>query len=647
MYPLGSVLRGESAISGPAKMQAYKALPVGLLLLALLSACGFSGSSSTGTDAPASVSSTPSSTGSGGGGNDPPAPTTDSTPGPTGSQDAIIATPSVPGTFSVTAGANQTLTITFTSSDGQPIQGLAISGTTLPQGWTELDDNDCRLVGAGSSCVATLSYAPTGVGSGSLTLNYIFINNAGQPQAPGGSITIPYAATAANNVVAVASPAGQVDAAVGGGKQTVVVNFTTDDGNAATQLAVTSDLGGLPAGWSSSASSFSCAIVSSGNGCQLQLSFGPASAASGVLALSYSYVDDSGASRTGTLNIPYAATSNGNVVATVSPSGQVTAVQAGGLQPVNVTFTTADGRSASGLQVLFNLAALPAGWTSKQSSFACASVSTGNGCQLALAYAPAAIARGTLSLDYYYLNAAGSVSIGTVNIPYAATTNDNIVGTAAPSGQISAIVGQASPSVVVAFTTDDGRPATALQVTGGLSTLPAGWSSAQGAAFACPGVNSGNGCQLTLSYTPAGADSGTVALSYSYLNDAGEAKTGTVDIPFRATTDNTVNATPTPSSLSVASGSSTPVTILFTTSDGNPATALAITSGLSTLPPGWSSSSGTFTCANVDGSGGCELSLTYAPTAAASGILTLGFSYANDSGIAKSGSVSIGYTATP
>jgi hypothetical protein len=631
--------------------KAHKAVPFGLLLLALVSACGFDGSSSSGTDAPtsdpASVSVDPSS--GGGGGGPPPGPEMGSS-GPTGSQDTVIATPSVPGTFDVTAGANQTLTVTFTSSDGLPIRGLAISGTTLPQGWSGLQGYDCTQVGAGNSCVATLNYAPTSVGNGTLILNYIYIDNADEAQAsPGGSIAIPYAATTNNNVAAVASPTGQVNAAAGGSKQTVAVNFTTDDGNAATQLTVTNNLASLPAGWSSSSSSaFSCAIVSSGNGCQLLLYFAPASSStSGVLALQYGYVDDSGASRTGTLNIPYAATSSGNVVATIGPSGQVTAVQNGGVQPVTITFATADGRPASGLVVLSDLTSLPAGWTAKTTSFGCANVSTGNGCQLMLSYAPTAIARGTLSLDYYYLDATGTVSIGTANVAYAATTNDNVVGTAAPSGQISAIVGQASPSVVVTFTTDDGRPATALQVTGGLSALPAGWSSAQGAAFACPGVNGGSGCQLTLTYTPVAADSGTIALSYSYLNDAGEAKTGTVDIPFVATTNNTINGTPSTSSLSVTSGSVTPVTIVFTTSDGNPATAFAITSGLSPLPSGWSSSSGTFTCATVNGSNACELSLTYAPTAAANGTLTLGFSYLNNSGIAKSGNVAISYTATP
>jgi hypothetical protein len=43
---------------------------------------------------------------------------------------------------------------------------------------------------------------------------------------------------------------------------------------------------------------------------------------------------------------------------------------------------------------------------------------------------------------------------------------------------------------------------------------------------------------------------------------------------------------------------------------------------------------------------GCELALSYAPTAADSGTVTLGFSYTNNSGTAKTGTISIPYTAT-
>ncbi len=82
----------------------------------------------------------------------------------------------------------------------------------------------------------------------------------------------------------------------------------------------------------------------------------------------------------------------------------------------------------------------------------------------------------------------------------------------------------------------------------------------------------GAGCQLALTYAPSGADSGTLALSYTYDNNAGVAKTGSVSIPYRATTDNNVAAAPSQNPLAVLIGSSTNVNIVFATDDPNPAT---------------------------------------------------------------------------
>jgi hypothetical protein len=252
-----------------------------------------------------------------------------------------------------------------------------------------------------------------------------------------------------------------------------------------------------------------------------------------------------------------------------------------------------------------------------------------------------------LSLNYSYFDAGGTYNVGSFNVPYAATTNDNVVGTVAPSGQISAIVGEASPTVAVTFTTDDGRPATALNVTTDLASLPAGWTSSAG-TFTCTEVDGGTAdCVLPLTFTPTAAVNGSLAIAYTYNNNAGEAKTGTVNIPYVATTNNSVNATASQSSLNVLTGSTTPITVTFVTDDGNPASALTVTSGLSPLPAGWSSGSGTFTCSSITTGTGCQISLSYAPTAADSGSLTLAFGYTNNSGVAKTGSLVIAYTASP
>jgi len=149
-----------------------------------------------------------------------------------------------------------------------------------------------------------------------------------------------------------------------------------------------------------------------------------------------------------------------------------------------------------------------------------------------------------------------------------------------------------------------------------------------------------------LTYAPAAAAAGTLMLGYGYKNNAGESKTGSINIPYRATTNDNVVGTASQNPLLVMSGTSTVITVTFTTDDGNLASGLSITSGLDTLPTGWSSTSTAFSCASVSVGTGCQLSLTYAPMAAGTGTLTLGFSYTNDSGIAKTGTVSVPYTAT-
>jgi hypothetical protein len=568
--------------------------------------------------------------------------------GITGTDNSVVATSSVAGSVSVVVGASQTISVTFNSSDGRAISGFAISDTTLPAGWSGQSFFGCASVSTGNGCVLNLTFSPTAVGSATLTLNCVFVDNAGEARTPAVCLTIPYVATPYNNVLGTTSPSGQINAVIGAGSQSVSVNFTTDDGNPATNFILTSSLTTLPSGWTSAAAGLSCAIVSTGNGCQLVLAYAPITAGSGTLTLGYSYTDDSGASRTGALNIPYSTASSNTVVATASPSGQVTAVENTAGQAVAVTFTTDDGKPATGLKLTSNLTALPTGWSSTSKSFSCGSVSTGNGCQLHLTYAPTALTGGMLSLSYSYTDGAGAAQNGLLNIAYTATTNDSVVGTPAPSGQINAVVGSGSQAVAVTFTTNDGRPATALVLTTSLAALPAGWSSTD-TSFACSGVSTGTGCQLPLTYAPTAAGNGTLVLNYSYQNNADELKTGSVSIDYRSTTHNNIVGTPSPSALAVNLGSTTTVTFTFTTDDGNPATSLLLTSDLTALPtlfPGWASASSGLTCATVSTGTGCQLTLTYSPTAVASGTLSLTYSYLDDSGTPNAGSVSIGYLAT-
>jgi hypothetical protein len=618
----------------------HRLLLLGVLALPAFSGCG---SSSRGSESGTEVQST-------NGGSMPTGPVTPPKAGPvgggvSGTDNKVAATASVDA-LAVAVGTSQTVTVTFTSADGLPISGFSVYGSlgTLPAGWSAPTSLTCAIVGPGSGCVLSLSYAPTAVETGTLTLDCVYVDNAGLPRTPGPCMTLAYAATSSNHIVASVSPVGEIDANVGG-KQPVSVSFTTDDGNAVTALTLSTNLAALPSGWSSKATGLNCAVVSTGNGCQLALNFAPTAAAAGTLTLNYSYTDGSGGASSGALNIPYATTPQETVVASVSPNGQIDAALMGGQQTVAVTFTTNDGNAASGLRLVSDLSKLPAGWSSTSTAFGCDSVSTGNGCQLQLKFAPLALGGGTLTLRYSYNDAGGVPNFGLLTIPYAATTNDNVVGTASPTGQIVAMLGSPAQAVSVAFTTDDNRLATALQVTNNLAALPAGWTNTAG-SFACSVLGSGSTCQLPLNYAPTGVDNGTLTLNYAYVNNAAQAKTGSVVIDYRTTTNDNVLAAVNPISLSVVTGSgSNPVMVTFTTDDGNVASALS--ADLTVLPADWSSAASTFTCATVSVGASCQVSLNYSPTVAASSTLAFGYSYVNSAGTTKTGTVSIPYTAAP
>jgi hypothetical protein len=250
-----------------------------------------------------------------------------------------------------------------------------------------------------------------------------------------------------------------------------------------------------------------------------------------------------------------------------------------------------------------------------------------------------------MSLGYTFTDSGGTPRTGTVNLAYAATTNDNVVAVASPSGAINAVVGQGSQSLTVTFTTDDGRGATNLQITNDMTTLPTGWATSD-PGFGCFGLGKEFVCQMSLSYAPTAASAGTLPVNYAYINDAGEYKTGSLDLAYRATTHDNVVGIATPATVSVATGAGATVAVVFSTDDRNPATSLAITAGLASLPAGWSATANDVACATVSAGTTCALNLTYAPTTVATGSLTLTYAYFDDSGTAKTGTVNIPYTAT-
>jgi len=282
-----------------------------------------------------------------------------------------------------------------------------------------------------------LNYAPVVAARGTLTVDYSYTDDSGAARhRPDRHSLFQHLGQHRRRT---ASPAGQINAAVKSGGQPVAVTFVTDNGKAATNLTITSGLTALPAGWSSASHAFSCASVSTGNGCQLEFDLCAGALGSGTLTLGYAYTDDTGKAQTGTFNLAYAATTNDNVVATPSPIGADHALVAGGTQTVSVVFTTDDGRLATALLLTSSLTALPPGWSSTASSLACPSVSGGSGCALSLTYKPQVYGAGTLILNYSYKNNAGRTRTGSLSIPYRATTDDTISGTTSPKSPLSGV----------------------------------------------------------------------------------------------------------------------------------------------------------------------------------------------------------------
>jgi len=263
----------------------------------------------------------------------------------------------------------------------------------------------------------TLTYTPTADASGTLSIGFAYTDNAGAAKT--GTVSIPYAATEHDNVLSTTSPAGQVTDVIGNAPRPVTVTFTTDDGNPAHALSITSGLSSLPLGWSSSASSFTCATASTGTGCQLHLTFTPTATATGTLAFGYAYTDNAGSAKTGTVTIHYVSTSHNTILGTPNPAGTVR-VKVGLSEPIAVTFTTNDGNTATDFQITSNLSpgSLPGGW-SGPNGFSCNTVSSGAGCAITLTYAPATNATGTITLDFSYIDSASTAQTGSATVSYS------------------------------------------------------------------------------------------------------------------------------------------------------------------------------------------------------------------------------------
>jgi hypothetical protein len=387
----------------------------------------------------------------------------------------------------------------------------------------------------GAACAAALC----GCGSSSYSSQYGSSAAAGSSAAgSSGGSTNPTGFSGAPSSVngthdsVVATPPSQIVSVEVGTTQTVSVTMNSNDGRTITGFAISNAAGqALPAGWSAPAS-FGCDSLSTGSGCVLNLTFAPSMYEVGQsLTLHYVYVDNAMEPvTTDSLTLSYQATTNDNVTPVLAPIGQINATVNAGSQTVTATFTTDDGHPASAL-ALTNDGTLPPGWSAPSPS-TCATVSAGAPCQLSWVYTPSAPGNGTISVDYSFNDDSGTAKSASFNIPYAATANDNVVGAVSPLSPISVVAGTPQ-AVTITFTTDDGFQASNLSMD--LSTLPAGWSAAA-TPFTCSTISTGTACQATLTYRPpAAGDNSTLPLTYAYSDNAGVAKTGSVNIAYTST----------------------------------------------------------------------------------------------------------------
>lgn len=424
------------------------------------------------------------------------------------------------------------------------------------------------------------------------------------------------------------------------------VTFTSDDGASISNLSITSGLT-LPAGWTGPAT-FTCATVSTGNGCLLSLNYAPTAAGSGTITLAYSYTNNAGTAKTGSLDVAYASTVGGNnVVTQVSPAGQILGI-VGGSQPVSFTFVTDDHLVATNLDITAGLTNLPTGWSGPSTTFHCDSVSNGNGCQLTLNFTPAATGSGSITLSYSYTDSASVAKTGTKTVTYAATTQNHVIGTVNPPGEVTGVINGTQP-VSVTFASDDGNAVTGFSVTTNLASgLPAGWSSTS-STFTCATITRDSACELDLSYAPTVTDQGQVTLGYTYTDHTGSVQTGTVVIPYLTTLSDNVVGAVSPSPVRLLIGDSKTVFVTFTTDDGNTATGLTLTTPNfgTTLPSGWSTDPGTFSCSAVSTTAvnSCRLRLFYQPTQAANSSFSIGYSYTNNLAVVKHGTINVQYRA--
>lgn len=337
----------------------------------------------------------------------------------------------------------------------------------------------------------------------------------------------PAVPAAAANSVFVATPAeGEILAYVGQ-PRVITLEFRASEDSAS---GLTLSLPSLP-GWRAANEALHCAAVTTAGACRLQIIYTPtAPVASSSLRFFYAYTDSTGASREGAYTLAYRVLPANTVVISQRPAGVLRGI-AGRSSPLTLEFETSDGEPAASLEVSTHLASLPAGWKSDKDEFTCAGLGRGQLCRLTLVYSPIA-AQGESSFDlaYSYVDSSGALRSGTANLAYSAIRPGSVIATLDASGPLLVRPGERK-EITVRFEAGDGARASALRLGADPANTP-GWSIRPGWQ-GCATVEGSDSCSLTLVFAPSLVlGPGTLSLPYTYVDNIGEARSGSVDIDY-------------------------------------------------------------------------------------------------------------------
>lgn len=219
----------------------------------------------------------------------------------------------------------------------------------------------------------------------------------------------------------------------------------------------------------------------------------------------------------------------------------------GGSREVTLAISSKQNLSNFHFDNLDELAAANPDWQ-LVGEFKCVQLNPTNSCSLTLNHAPTQLKdKGVLTLNYSYsqqesnfkattqsnIIASTTQQSGSTSVNYTATSANNVNATVTPSAAIKELVGL-TQAVSINFAPDNTQSASNLQINSGLTSLSVknpGWSGPS--SFSC--ANFKTACTLNLVYQPtSAAQSGTLNLTYSYVNSAGVQTNATLAINYQA-----------------------------------------------------------------------------------------------------------------